>query len=178
MNFMANENNSLKPGKIIFAGITGTSFMTAFSYLVSESKKENFREPELLGKLLYTILPDLSKRYSHLTGWNLHYLVGVMFALAYSGIWEKTTVKPSLKSGLIFGLLSGVLGLSIWKLCFEIHPNPPKISFKKYYGHLLVTHLVFGLFTTIAYQLSSNIERVDNKKERDQAMGTDHTERN
>jgi hypothetical protein len=156
---MASLIEDFKPTEVILSGIAGTSLMTLFSYLVSETNKENFREPELLGKLLHRALQTETKENSHFAGWNLHYLVGVMFAFAYSRIWEKTTIKPSVKSGSILGLVSGILGMTIWKICFTIHPNPPKINFKKYYGHLLITHVIFGVFTAIAYKLSSHREK-------------------
>ena len=149
---MTKSNHNLKPGKIILAGFAGTSFMTSFSYLVSEVQKENFKEPELLGRLLHTLAPVLNKKVSGFIGWNLHYLVGFIFAFLYASLWEKTKLKPTLKSGLILGALSGVLGLTIWKLCFRVHPNPPNINFKKYYGHLLATHLIFGVFTVLGYK--------------------------
>lgn len=127
--------------------------MTLFSYVTSTIKKENFKEPELLGMLLYDILPHLKKQHRDIIGWNLHYLVGLTFAFLYAKIWEDSGIKPTLKSGLILGALSGILGISVWKLCFRIHPHPPKISFRRYYGHLLVTHLIFGVFTVLGYSL-------------------------
>jgi hypothetical protein len=127
--------------------------MTLFSYLVSETKNENFREPELLAKLLHRIIPELKKEYSHLAGWNLHYAVGIVFTIIYSILWKKTKLKPGLKTGFVFGGISGILAVIVWKLTFAIHPNPPKTSYKKYYRHLFVTHLVFGIFTAIGYSL-------------------------
>jgi hypothetical protein len=153
---MHRKDISLQLQKILAAGLTGTSFMTLFSYVVSDIKNKNFREPELLGKLVYTLLPGTDKRFSQIVGWNLHYLVGFIFSLFYIKIWEETGLKPSLKSALLLGALSGVVGLAVWKLCFKAHPNPPKISFRRYYGHLIATHLVFGLFSMLGYQLARN----------------------
>jgi hypothetical protein len=152
---MTQSNHRLRSDKIILAGFTGTSFMTLFSYLVSEVQEENFKEPELLGKLLQTLAPDVNKDLGRFIGWNLHYFVGFIFAFLYASLWERTKVRPTLKSGLILGALSGMVGLTVWKLCFRVHPNPPKINFKRYYGHLLATHLIFGVFTVIGYNLSN-----------------------
>jgi hypothetical protein len=148
-------NRSTHLENVFFAGLAGTSSMTLFSYLVSEWQGENFKEPELLGRLLQPLIPELKKKHTELAGWNLHYLVGFIFSFVYARIWAETKLKPNLKSGLFLGAVSGVVGLLTWKLCFKIHPNPPKISFRKYYGHLLITHLVFGVCTALAYKLKN-----------------------
>lgn len=136
------------------AGVTGTTFMTLFSYLVSEAKDRNFKEPELLGTLLRRILPTMSKSNSQLSGWALHYVVGILFAMFYVWLWNGKMLKASGKSGIGLGAVSGVIGALVWHLTFRLHPSPPKTSYRKYYGHLVVTHIVFGLFALIGYQLT------------------------
>src|SRR5918993_5270626 len=113
---MTNRDNIEEARKIILAGLTGTSFMTLFSYKVSSNYKENFKEPELLGRLLYRLKPDLGKEFTQFAGWNLHYLAGITFSFFYAKIWKDTNTKPTLTSGLVLGALSGVVGLAVWKL--------------------------------------------------------------
>jgi hypothetical protein len=156
--------------KVLFAGLTGTTFMTLFSYLVSETKEENFKEPELLGKLLYRLIPDLNKQNSRFAGWSLHYVVGFIFAFLYARLWEERKIKPTVESGLMLGGLSGVLAIIVWKSTFKLHPLPPKIYAGKYYGHLLITHFIFGAFAVLGYKLwagdriPSQAKRVDKKE--------------
>ena len=150
---MLVSKNHINPGKVISAGLVGTTFMTLFSYLVSEMQKENFKEPELLGKMLNRLIPQFNSKTSQVAGWNIHYTVGLLFAVFYAQLWEKRKRKPTLKSGILLGGLSGILAFVVWRYTFKFHPVPPKIHFRKYYGHLLVTHIVFGAFASIGYNL-------------------------
>ena len=143
-------------GAAISAGLTGTTLMTSFSYLVAQSQKENFREPELLAILLRRLIPELNKKYSKIAGWNIHYAVGIAFAMIYAALWEKSKLKASVKSGLLFGGLSGLLAIVVWNATFRLHPAPPNVEFKRYYGHLFVAHLVFGAFASIGYKIAKS----------------------
>lgn len=148
---LKTENNpDLLP--VMSAGITGTSLMTLFSYLVSRLQKENFREPEILARLIYHLVPQINRRYSQVAGWNIHYLVGLLFAIYYAKLWEKN-VQPTVKSGLKLGGITGVLAMIVWMLTLNIHPAPPKIKFRRFYGHIILAHLVFGCFANIGYRL-------------------------
>ena len=140
---------------VISAGITGTSVMTLFSYLVSELQKENFREPEILARLLYRIAPQINKQFSHVAGWSLHYSVGFLFAICYAKLWGRKK-GSSVRSGLLLGGLTGILAIIVWKTTLAMHPSPPKIKFRRFYGHILVAHLVFGCFASIGYRLMSS----------------------
>ena len=69
-------------------------------------------------------------------GWTLHYLVGLLFAEIYAPLWEKTPMQPNLKNGLILGGISGIAAILVWKFTLEMHPDPVRVNFKKYAGHL------------------------------------------
>ena len=141
----------------IASGVTGTTFMTLFSYLVSEAKERNFREPELLATLLRRIVHRMNKRNSRLAGWALHFAVGIVFSMFYVWLWNEKKIKASGASGMALGAVSGVIGALTWYMTFKLHPLPPKTSYKKYYGHLLITHVVFGLFAFIGYKIARKL---------------------
>jgi len=145
--------------KIAVAGVTGTSFMTLFSYLVSVIEKENFSEPEHLGTLIHRLLPG-TKKLNQVQGWAAHYAVGLLFATVFTELWERQKAKPSLKNALLLGGISGALAVGVWKLTFKLHPAPPWIKYTKYYAQLVPAHVVFALFATISYRL---IKQVENK---------------
>jgi hypothetical protein len=148
-----NKLEQLHIPEILSGAIAGTSVMTLYSYLLSESKNKQFREPELLAILLKRLFPRINKSTTRMEGWMLHYLVGLFFTSIYDRVWRKTK-GPSLSSALLLGAISGVVGISVWKKTFDLHPEPPLIEFKKYYGQLLVAHLVFGAFTALGYQVA------------------------
>ncbi|MGZ5134833.1 MAG: hypothetical protein ACXWCG_06775, partial [Flavitalea sp.] len=134
-----------------------------FSYLVSELQKENFREPEILARLMYRVVPQMNKQFSHIAGWNLHYSVGLFFAICYAKLWARKK-GSSVRSGLLLGGLTGILAIIVWKTTLVIHPSPPKINFRRFYGHIFIAHLVFGCFASIGYRLLSSKTSVSLKK--------------
>lgn len=137
---------------IVKATIVGTSAMTLFSYLISEKKEENFREPLVLADLISRIFPTMRKSDAALEGWGLHYFSGFMFCYGYHKLWKTKKVNPGVVSGSLLGAASGVAGVLVWKAVFKLHPNPPAKNLKKYFGHLLLAHVVFGAFAGMAYK--------------------------
>ena len=146
--------------RIILAGAIGTTFMTLYSYGVANKEQRQYREPELLNKLVDrtpVILPKTTKK--HFTGWLMHYAVGYAFSVVYDYIWRRTPVSPTVKNSLIMGAISGIIGILGWKACFSVHPNPPKTNYKGFYMQLMVAHIIFGLFAKIGYRLPDKIEQ-------------------
>jgi hypothetical protein len=137
--------------RVIESAVIGTTAMTLFSYLFSVSKKTNLKEPKLLGKMIRPLVPGIGKSHSRRAGWAVHYVVGLLFAETYAQIWERSTLKPNAKNGLIFGGLSGIAAILIWKFTFAVHPHPPSVNFGKYALNLLIAHVIFGLFAVIGY---------------------------
>lgn len=145
----------MKTKDVLISGVTGTSFMTLFSYLVSLADGENFSEPERLGQLAGRLVPKLDKEQSQALGWLGHYGVGLLFALVYVELWRTGKLKPDWKTNLWLGSISGVLAVAVWKTTFRLHPLPPSLSFNKYYLQLVPAHIVFALFAGIGYSVLS-----------------------
>ena len=143
----------MKTRDTLIAGISGTSFMTLFSYLMSEIDGENFSEPERLGQLAKGLLPMLTKEEKLVTGWAAHYMVGLLFAMVYVELWSRKKIKPTVANNLLLGAVSGVIAVAVWKTTFKMHPLPPGLSFNKYYLQLIPAHVVFALFAGLGYSL-------------------------
>ncbi|MCC6412062.1 MAG: hypothetical protein IT270_10410 [Saprospiraceae bacterium] len=126
--------------------------MTLFSYLVSRSENRNYREPEVLGELINRFPINFSKTQTQIAGWVAHYATGVGFEVLYSQLWKQKKIKPSLASGALLGAASGVAGILVWKAAFKAHPNPQPKNLKKYFGHLMLAHVVFGVFSALTYK--------------------------
>jgi hypothetical protein len=138
--------------KIILATLVGTTVMTLFSYAVSEAFRKLFKEPVLLNILLDRAgIVNINDSRKNGLGWMLHFLVGLLFVIIYDRIWALTPLEPSWTIGLIFGALSGVVGIISWMIMFKIHPNEPNIHFKEYYLQLFFAHILFGLGATAVY---------------------------
>ena len=140
--------------RILLAGLAGTTLMTAYSYAVAEKKRKQFKEPQILNKLLQRMdFPLEIKNKHHLAGWVLHYQVGIFFSIIYDLLWRKTSIRPTFINSVIMGAITGIFGILVWKTTFALHPNPPAIHFKEYYRQLLIAHVLFGIFAKLGYQL-------------------------
>jgi hypothetical protein len=132
--------------QILSGGILGTTAMTAFSYAVSQIRKKQFREPELLNELLvHARILKFAPSKNHPTGWIIHYCVGILFMTAYQFITMATHIEPDLSFYTISGLISGFAGVAIWHITLMLHPNPPVVDLKEYYFQLVPAHVIFGM---------------------------------
>ncbi|MEX0967516.1 MAG: hypothetical protein WD077_09775 [Bacteroidia bacterium] len=141
-------------GKILIASLTGTAFMTLFSYSISRKDKKQYREPELLNHLTGKISRGLFiPKEKHPLGYILHLLVGMGFTTAYWAVWRSTKIDPHWDNAMIFGAFSGVAGIIIWEINFKLHPDPPEIDKRNYYIQLMIAHIIFGTTAGGQWQL-------------------------
>jgi len=138
--------------KVVAASVAGTSCMTLFSYIYSAVKDDYLKEPKLLDKMIYRVVPSMSKKGSAVSAWALHYAVGLLFAEIYAQTWDMAGLIPGLKHGLAFGAVSGVAAVGIWWLTLKTHPIPPSVTFSKHAVNLLIAHLIFGAVTAVCYK--------------------------
>jgi hypothetical protein len=146
---------SMRTAAIIRSGLAGTTAMTAFSYILSAINRNDFREPALLGKLIFRLNSAVDKLPAKIAGWHLHYSVGFIFCSVYDRIWEKSALKPGIRSGFLLGGICGIIAMIVWKTTLSLHPRPPKIYFLKFYAQLFPAHLIFGMVAGLAYQRSN-----------------------
>lgn len=131
---------------VLNSAIIATSAMTVFSYIYSSIVNRQFSEPELLNMLLtsWSSEPQVFSKTSLLC-WLIHYFVGLFFMVIFYFIWNQLKFEVSWTAGLLFDFLAGIIGVIGWHLTFWIHPNPPTLDFKHYYGHLILAHIIFGI---------------------------------
>jgi hypothetical protein len=148
--------------KVIIAGLVGTSFMTLYSYLKAKREKQEYVEPVLLNKLVDNAqnLPEVDDNDTHPIGWGLHYATGIAFMGAYYVLWKTVLLRPTPARIIIVGTVSGAVGITVWKLMFSQHKNPPKNYRYGYYRQLLIAHIIFSLAGIVTYKaLNSNSEQ-------------------
>ncbi len=141
--------------KIILATIAGTSVMTAFSYLASEAFNKLWKEPVLLNLVVAKANVELTPRRKSIFGWVIHYVIGLAFVLCYEFVWNNFDIDPTWFCGLIFGIISGLIGIFSWFLMFKLPEEKPKIKFKHYYLQLFIAHIFFALTVIAVYKLFS-----------------------
>lgn len=139
--------------RLILASLCATSVMTLFSYYVSEKFNEIFKEPVLLNYTLSAVGVDMIPKYKNICGWVIHYMIGFVFSISYELVWVYTDFDPTWFCGLIFGIISGAIGIFSWMLLFQLPRNPPKIHFKEYYLQLFFAHIIFALVVVGVYKI-------------------------
>ncbi|MES2575352.1 MAG: hypothetical protein V4572_10445 [Bacteroidota bacterium] len=139
--------------QIVISSIVATSVMTLFSYIISASFRELYKEPVLLGYCLTTFNLSISKNLKIILGWVLHYIIGVLFVIGYHLVWINDVMLQNWISALILGAVSGLIGILSWIIIFKISKYKPKIDFKGYYLQLFFAHVIFGLSALIVYNL-------------------------
>ncbi len=125
--------------------------MTAFSYGASRHERKQFREPELLNKLLDRMPGSPAIPTKSPAGWLVHYGVGIFFTTVYDQLWQRNIGKPTLANGLLLGTISGLVGIGGWMLAFRLHPRPPKTDYTGHYKQLLIAHMIFGVGAVLGY---------------------------
>ncbi len=139
--------------QIILATVAGTTFMTAFSYLVSESFNKLFKEPVLLNFALKALRVDLNARGRKIAGWLIHYAIGLLFVVAYHFVWKWGWLALSWTSAVILGAISGIIGILGWMVIFRIPANNPPVRYGQYYLQLFFAHIFFALGAAAVYMI-------------------------
>ncbi|HET9053754.1 MAG TPA: hypothetical protein VFM90_06270 [Cyclobacteriaceae bacterium] len=122
--------------------LAATSLMTAFSYYTSAATGKQFREPVLLNGLL-SGWANRTFSANHPAGWLIHFGVGLLFMVAYHFIFRDMDIIWV--HYVLAGFFSGIIGVSVWYVVLNTHPDPPRTDRKSFYAQLIPAHIVFGL---------------------------------
>jgi hypothetical protein len=139
--------------QIIIVSIAATSAMTLFSYVISASFRELYKEPVLLTFLLTQLKLELSPGTKKILAWLIHYIIGLLFVIGYHLLWIYNILDLSVLTAIILGAISGIIGILGWVIMFKIARYKPAIDFKGYYIQLFFAHVIFGLVATATYYL-------------------------
>ncbi|SFC95701.1 hypothetical protein [Flavobacterium phragmitis] len=144
--------------ELLLISIGATSAMTWFSYAMSGSFRELYKEPVLLSFALERTHISHSERYQETWGWLMHYVIGFLFVMGYHIIWAENILPLTLLSTLILGVTSGAIGIFSWIFIFKITRYRAPIDFNGCYIQLFFAHIFFALivasFTFISEILS------------------------
>lgn len=139
--------------QVIISTIAATSVMTLFSYIVSASARELYKEPVLLTYILTFLGIKTSIPAKNILAWVLHYLIGLAFVVCYHYLWTYDILNLSWPVAFLLGAVSGIIGIAGWIILFAIVPKKPNIDFKGYYIQLFVAHVFFGVTAFAVYKL-------------------------
>jgi hypothetical protein len=139
--------------QILLSSIAATSIMTLFSYAVSSSAREVYKEPVLLTYILSALHLEVSPNLKTILGWFIHYLIGICFVAGYHYLWFNEFLEVSWSVSILLGVITGIIGIISWIILFEIIPVRPNIDYKGYYIQLFIGHVIFSLVAFIVYKL-------------------------
>ena len=148
--------------QIIIVSIAATSAMTLFSYAVSASFRELFKEPLFLNYFLHNSGIKLSNTSKNTLSWLFHYGIGAIFVTVYHYFWTQNIVQLSFSDAFLLGVVSGVISILSWMIFFEISHYQPPINFRGFYLQLFAAHLIFAFTATAVYAISLTIALVTN----------------
>ncbi|MBC8004593.1 MAG: hypothetical protein H7X84_03885 [Verrucomicrobia bacterium] len=140
-------------GIILLATVAATSLMTAFSYLVSEGFRELYKEPVLLQYLMTRFNFGITGIWKIIAGWTVHYIIGLIFVVIFHILWRWGLYEITWLTGLIYGIVIGIIGIGGWVVMFILSNYKPRIDFKGYYLQLFIAHLVFAMTTVFVYKI-------------------------
>ncbi|PBJ14380.1 hypothetical protein [Flavobacterium sp. ACN6] len=144
--------------QLVLVSIAATSAMTWFSYAMSKSFRELYKEPVLLGYAIDKMKIDLSTQSKITWGWLLHYVIGFLFVVGYHIVWVKNIAPISPLSALLLGAISGVIGIISWIIIFSMTHHQPPIDFKGYYIQLFFAHVIFAIVAAALYSISLTLQ--------------------
>jgi hypothetical protein len=148
--------------QIIIVSVLATSAMTLFSYIMSASFRELYKEPVLLTFMLTKMNLEVSAQTKKVLAWLLHYFIGLLFVVGYHFLWLYNILYISITTALLLGVVSGIIGIIGWVIMFKIADYQPKIDFKGYYIQLFFAHIIFAIVATAAYYFSSTFSVLAN----------------
>src|SRR5436190_16013654 len=144
--------------KILVGTIAGTSALTTTSYKLTELRDKQFREPELINSFLKKKL-GMKIPKDHPNGWIIHFIIGTLFLAAYDKAWSINGIGKSVKSDLLLGAMTGLIGVGAWKLISKLEPRIKALKNNEYYVQLFISHVIFSLMSSTAYG-----KRIENGK--------------
>ncbi|MEO7976035.1 hypothetical protein [Flavobacterium sp.] len=139
--------------QIVISSIAATSLMTLFSYVVSASARELYKEPVLLTYILTFLGIEAAMPVKIILAWLLHYLIGLAFVVAYHYLWVYDVLEMSCPVAFLLGSISGIIGILGWIVMFTLSSKKPNIDFQGYYLQLFVAHVIFGIAAFAVYKI-------------------------
>lgn len=130
---------------IIIIGVLSTFVMTVFMQLLGYRQRKSI--PWLLGTFIAVKLkPAQNAGQLRLLAWGntIHYVIGIAFVAAYFFLWYHSWLTHSYFTVMVFGLLAGLLAVTIWFLTLSVHPLKAFISYPSFLASIFISHLVFA----------------------------------
>ena len=137
----------------IVAGLVGTGVLTALmQYVMPMIGQPSMDMPGMLGSMVTE-----DEGQAKMMGWGIHLAMGAVFGLLYAWLWSLELGflgGPWWQTGLITGVLHGVVAVLVMPMLMSMHPRAPEMT-KDMMSMVskVVGHAVFGLVVAFVYTL-------------------------
>jgi hypothetical protein len=133
----------------VVVGIAATTTMTMFVLVVRILTGKQLNVIRILGTMLTastTVDGRCSSKASSLVaGTIMHYAVGLFFSFAYIWMWREQVISTAWITTTLLGVITGLIGILVWKSYFRIHSHPPVVPMTLYLACILFAHVIFAL---------------------------------
>jgi hypothetical protein len=136
---------------ILLSAFAATTMMTVFSYLTPEGFRKNYKEPMLFQHLITHSPLRVTGIKKKIASWVIHYCIGLIFVFFFFMLWRTRLFAMDWISGIIFGLVTGAVGITGWEAMHIIYGYPVSIDFKGFHIHQFFAHIIFGLTTMVSF---------------------------
>ncbi|SEL53667.1 hypothetical protein SAMN04488505_102491 [Chitinophaga rupis] len=143
--------------KFVLAGIAGTAVMTGFAYLLSFLANKNWRVIHVLAAVLsgprLQVQPLPYTRTRLIIAGVVHYVIGVLFAIAYRMLVDAGVVSYTFTSAALYGVAIGVLAMLVWRITFALRYKPHGVQLSSYLPVIGSGHILFSLVMMVVLRL-------------------------
>ncbi len=127
-------------------GIIGTIVMTIYVYTLAWLANRNWR-------VVHVLLAILRRRSYTRSAHNLrlasaaalHSAIGVIFAMIYDWLLQRGFIQANIQSATVYGLLTGMLAMLVWRLVFVFRYEPPDVQPGSYSLVVGSAHIPFSI---------------------------------
>ncbi|HBY92821.1 MAG: hypothetical protein M5U01_28595 [Ardenticatenaceae bacterium] len=131
----------------MIAGLFGTAVMTLLMALAPMMGMPKMNVIGMLGTMA-----TADQGTATAIGTVTHFVMGVIFAIIYAALWSLGIGSPTALSGVLFGLVHGLIAALAMPMMLRMHPRPPGMSAgPMMVTGLLVGHVAYGLVVALIY---------------------------
>ena len=130
--------------------MAGTTAMTSFSYVLAKRKNKQFRETQLLQKVLKKT--GIKRKAVTPSSWLIHYGVGILFTTIFEKYWKKKH-ESILTNSALFGASAGLVAILVWKEVLRKTFTLKPLNRKEYFFQLFIGHVIFSLAAGYTYKI-------------------------
>jgi hypothetical protein len=139
---------------VVIAGVGGAWLMTVFLRLVNHLIPYGLRVPLILAQVVHHYFngaPLYNVKHKNKYGHALHLLVGLFFAFCYSSLWRRDIGGFTLEDILLFGLVSGLVGMAGWFVFLRATYEPEQVNEAVFFPVIVIAHVPFAFGVTVIY---------------------------